>query len=501
MAARDETWKEEELLAILDACRVMNSQRDLTPLFDLVAREATRLLEADRATIFLLDRARCELWSQVALGTPKVLRFDARLGLAGHVALNGEIVRIADAYEDDRFNPAIDAELGYRTRSVLAVPLTNEKREIVGVLQALNKKQGTFTDQDVRVLQVLADQAAVAVQTAELVSRLQQEKEELLSKNQELLRQARDRSSTRSILGTSPAVQKLIRQIEEIADSDVDVLISGESGTGKELVARAIHHSGRRSAGPFLALNCASLPESLVEAELFGINKGVATGVSQRVGKFEKADGGTLFLDEIGDLSLAAQAKILRVLQERVVERVGGPAPVSVDVRVLAATNKDLREQIDDGEFREDLYYRLKVIELKTPALREIAEDIPLLAAHFLDRYCREMGRPGKSLSDDAVAALTVYSWPGNVRELENEMKRLAATVRRNQIQARDLSESIVSPAARRQTRIKDAVVELEQRMIRDALEACQENRAKAARMLGLSRQGLLKKLQRYGMA
>ncbi len=492
--------RRHDLVSILELCRRMNAQRDISSLFEFVTREAARLLDAERATIFLLDTERMELWSRVALGTDEVLRFDARLGLAGDVLLNRRIVNIEDAYLDDRFNPAIDAQLGYRTRSVLAVPLENERGETIGVFQVLNKRSGRFSEEDVGILITLAGHTAVAAQTALLVDRLEKERNDLLSENRRLRDEVRGRFSTRNILGMSPPIQKLVRQIEEVADADVEVLITGESGTGKELVARAIHFSGRRADGPFLAVNCASLPETLLEAELFGIEKGVATGVAQRAGKFESASGGTLFLDEIGDLSLSAQAKILRVLQERAVERVGGRELIRADVRVVAATNRDLEAAIREGTFRDDLYYRLKVVHLKTPALRQTREDIPLLAQHFLSRYCREMERPPKTWSAAALKALTAYDWPGNVRQLENEVKRLVVTVRRPEIQLADLSEEIRSGSTP-QSSIRGAVEDVERRLIRQALAATGGNRAKAAARLGLTRQGLLKKMQRLGLA
>jgi Nif-specific regulatory protein len=284
------------------------------------------------------------------------------------------------------------------------------------------------------------------------------------------------------------------------------VLITGESGTGKELAAKAIHYNSPRARRPLVALNCAALPEALVESEMFGIEKGVATGVEPRVGKFEAAHQGTLFLDEIGDLSLTAQAKLLRALQERVIERVGGRRPIPVDERVLVATNKDLEAANKAGTFRADLYYRLNVVQIRMPPLREVAQDVPLLAHRFLGEHCRAMSRPPAELSSEAVVRLVNYRWPGNVRELDNEMKRLAVTVRRDRIDVPDLSESIrtasAPPSAACPTRsLKEAVEELERRLIAAALQESQHNRQQAARTLGLSRQGLIKKMKRYGMA
>lgn len=499
------TAAEEKLLAILNICQKMNSERDLATLFDLVAREAARLLGADRASIFLLDKERSELWSIVALDSDPI-RFDARLGIAGAVALTGRAVNVADVSRDPRFNPGIDARTRYRTKNVLAVPLRNHEGEVIGTFEALNKKTGEMFDQaDEDLLNALAAHAAIALETAQLLGELKQHRDQLLEENTQLWREVEGRFSAHNILGTSEKIQHIVRLIEQISDTTVNVLITGESGTGKEMVAKAIHYNSPRARQPFVALNCAALPENLVESELFGIEKGVATGVDRRIGKFEEADGGTLFLDEIGDLSLSAQAKILRVLQEKVIERVGGRKTIPVDVRVLAATNKDLEAEINRGTFREDLYYRLKVIHIQTPPLREIQQDIPLLANHFLNKYCQEMNREPKRLSAGALRCLTTYAWPGNVRQLENEMKRVAVSVRRAVVTEEDLSDAIRSPGPGKLLAgiqsgrsLKEVVEEIEKRMILEALDNCRWNQLQAARALGLSRQGLIKKMKRY---
>jgi len=295
-------------------------------------------------------------------------------------------------------------------------------------------------------------------------------------------------------------------------------LIQGENGTGKELVAKALHYSSPRASRPFVALNCAALPDNLVEAELFGIEKGVATGVERRTGRFETASGGTLFLDEIGDLSLAAQAKILRVLQERAVDRVGGGKPIPIDVRIIAATNRDLYASMKEKQFREDLYYRIKVIHIQTPPLREIREDIPVLANHFLEKHCKAMHVDLKTLTPAALQCFMRYPWPGNNRQLENEIKRLIASVRGKTIMEEHLDPSITNPeispltalapqeakppvpAAPTTQTLGAAVEALERRMIEDGLRQCNGNKQRAAQVLGLSRQGLIKKLKRLGI-
>ncbi len=433
----------EKLFAILKICQKISSERDLTALLDLIAVEATKLVEADRATIFLLDREKHELWSKVALGSEEILRFDAGAGIAGAVVKTGKLINVEDAHHDPRFYPGIDARTGYHTRSLLAVPLQNFAGQIIGAFEVLNKKGGAFTGEDEEILKALAAQVAVAIETAQVVGEMARRREQLMQENAQLWREVEGKFSAQNILGNSAKIQSVMKMIKQISDTSVNVLITGESGTGKELVAKAIHYNSPRTRRLFVAMNCAALPENLVESELFGIEKGVATGVERRIGKFETAHGGTLFLDEIGDLSLTAQSKILRVLQERMIERVGGRKAIAVDIRILAATNKDLEEGIKKGTFREDLYYRLKVIHIRMPPLREIREDIPMLANHLLANNCREMNRNPMNLASQALNSLMNYPWPGNVRELENEIKRLVVTVRRKTITEEDLSETI----------------------------------------------------------
>ena len=501
---------DEKLREILAICQKMNSERDLGALLDLIAREATVLLECDRASIFLLDRERNELLSKVALGSDEILRFDARMGIAGSTVMSGRSINVKDAYGDPRFYTAIDGQTGYRTRNVLSVPMRNQRGEIIGAFEALNKGAGPFSARDEESLSALASHAAIAIETAQLVGELRRSQDELVEQNAHLWREVESKYSSHGIIGTGPRIQQVVRLIERIRDSLVSVLITGESGTGKEMAAKAIHYTSQRARRPFVALNCAALPETLVESELFGIEKGVATGVQSRVGQFEKANGGTLFLDEIGDLSLTAQAKILRVLQERVLERVGGRTPLPVDVRVLAATNKDLESEISKGNFREDLYYRIKVIHVHMPPLREIREEIPLLANHFLKEYCRETGRSAMEFSPAVVRHLAVAAWPGNVRQLRNEVMRLAACARGNAIGEEDLLDDTppapVEPARTgaksdgKPVTLKQAIEELERRMVREAIEETHGNQQQAARRLGLSRQGLINKMKRYGI-
>jgi Nif-specific regulatory protein len=494
----------DRLQAILHITGLLNSQHDLSALLHMIAQEAARLLDAELASLFLLDRERGELWSKVTLDTADTLRFDANRGVAGEALRSGEIVRVDDVARDARFFGGVDASTGFQTRNLLAVPVRNLRGEIVGVFEVLNKRSGAFTEEDVEAVRMLVAQASIALETAQLVGDLRRDQAELSADNVRLTREIESKFATGRILGASERIREVVRLIEQVADSSISVLITGESGTGKELAAKAIHYGSPRRRRPLVALNCAALPEALVESEMFGVEKGVATGVESRAGKFEQADQGTLFLDELGDLSLAAQAKLLRVLQERVVERVGGRRPIPVDVRVLAATNKDLPQAISAGSFRGDLYYRLNAVTVRMPALREIRDDIPLLANAVLAHHCREGNRSPPELAPETLACLMNYDWPGNVRQLDNEMQRLAVTMRRNRIEPSDVSEPIraaalpsVDSGARS---LKQAVEILERRMITAALNTCQHNQQQTARALGLSRQGLIKKMKRYGL-
>src|SRR5499427_9319402 len=478
-----------------------------------IAIKTKEHLKADRLSVFLFDRTKCELWSIISQ-EKKIMRLDARLGVAGSVAMTGQTINVADAYEHPLFYKEVDLQTGYRTQTLLAVPLRNLKGEIIGVGEAINKSDGQFTDDDAELLQTLAAHVSDTIETTQLERQLQEYPSQ---KESDRRADASGGFSTQNIIGMSYRIQSIIRLIDQIRDCSVDVLIEGESGTGKELVAKALHHSSPRAKHPFVAVNCAALPDNLVEAELFGIEKGVATGVDRRIGKFEEANGGTLFLDEIGDLSRSAQAKILRVLQERSVDRVGGRVSIPIDIRVIAATNKNFDAAFKERTFREDLYYRLKVIQIQMPPLREIAEDIPLLANHFLSKHCRLMNLEPKAFAPGALQALFRYPWPGNARQLENEVKRLIASVRGKTINEdhldpalRTAETSVQKPPARDGApaleassfhSLPAAVEGLERCMIENALRETAGNKQKAAQVLGLSRQGLIKKLKRLGLS
>jgi transcriptional regulator with GAF, ATPase, and Fis domain len=492
---------------LLSVIRRMHSERELAPLMNLLKQEIKDMIRADLVSVFGFDRDKCELRSFLTIDNQEI-RFDARLGVAGAVAMNGETVNIDDAPNHPLFFTVVDSQTGYHTKTVLGVPIKNTKDEVIGVCEAINKQDGPFTQDDVEIMEAFATHAANAIETALLIDALRKERGRSEPKGELQRKIEIGQAHLRNIVGTTPQIQAIVRLIDQIRDSSVDVLIQGESGTGKELVANALHFNSPRYNQPFIALNCASLPDNLVEAELYGIEKGVATGVDRRTGKFEAANGGTLFLDEIGDLSLTAQAKMLRVLQERTVDRVGGQKPLPIDLRVIAATNKNLERAIKEHSFREDLFYRLKVVRIRTAPLREIAHDIPIIAKHFLKKHCANMKIASKDFTPAAVKQMQAYVWPGNARQLENEVKRLVASVRGPMIadEQLDLPREPAEPVSQDKENsydgktIDEVINTIERRMVEDALKKHHWNKQKAAQELGLSRQGLAKKLKRLGI-
>lgn len=323
-------------------------------------------------------------------------------------------------------------------------------------------------------------------------------REQLARENSSLKKNLRRSFPFSSILGTSPQIRELISKAERIADSRLSVIITGETGTGKELFAKAIHFNSPRSAKPFVAVNCSAIPETIFESEMFGIEKGVATGVEARIGKIQQAQGGTLFLDEVGEMPLQLQAKLLRVLEERTLERVGSRTAIPVDLRIIAATNRDLSKEISAGRFREDLYYRLNGVTLRIPPLRERKGDIELVARQFLEKWARSCGRPPMRMAKEALERLRNYPWPGNVRELDNEIERAVALAYGDIITTGDLSEVLQQAPSMSGGRslLKDS----EKQLIEQALKEAKGNKTQAAQRLGMSREGLRKKLKRLGL-
>lgn len=350
------------------------------------------------------------------------------------------------------------------------------------------------------------DQVLLAVDRALEKSALQRE-------NQELKTALDDRLRLDNVIGTDPRMQAIFKTVQAVADTRTTVLITGESGTGKTLLARALHQLSDRKGGPFVEVNCGALPENLLESELFGHVKGSFTGaVRDKVGKFEAAQGGTIFLDEIGTSTLAFQIKLLRVLQDRLIERVGDTKTIPVDVRIVLATNKDLEEAVRNGEFREDLFYRINVVSVEMPPLRQRPLDIQPLAEHFLGRFAREHGRNADTFTDAAIAALVQAPWPGNVRQLENVVERAVVLCHGDAIDRTDLPATMAPPNEQAASLpiavaadgpplpLKEAMIEPEKRIIEQALAWCDGNRERTAQVLGINRSTLFHKLKKLGI-
>jgi len=481
---------------LLAVSSLLQKESDVDVLFNQILDLVAEAMSADRATLFLIDQDRRELYSRVAhLPEISEIRLPIGQGIAGHVAATGTPSATHETHSDQRFDEHVDERTGYRTRSLLAVPIFaceetgDGAPKVVGVLEALNKVNGNpFDDDDLSLLEALARQVAEALAQTHL-----------------------DNSHERPVrynrlVGASAPMMKVYDIIASAADTNATALILGESGTGKELIARAIHANSHRSEGPFVKVDCTSIPEGLIEAELFGHEKGSFTGAERTViGKCEQASGGTLFLDEIGDMPLAAQAKLLRFVQDRELERVGGRLTIKTDVRVVAATNRDLEREVARGQFRKDLYYRLKVVQIDLPSLRERgSEDITQLARHFLRRYARKHNRPARHFDAEALTLLRSHSWPGNIRELEHCVESAVVFCPSAKVSPEHIPLPVVaeprsetkSPATGIPSGL--SLAEVERRYVLKTLAECNDNRTHAAAILGIGRNTLIRKLKQY---
>jgi Nif-specific regulatory protein len=395
--------------------------------------------------------------------------------------------------------PAFADRTGEEERSLVCVPLLLSRRATGVLCLELRFKAERNFERTGKFFGVVASMIAHAIKVQKL---LEADRERLVQENVRLQGELRERYDFSHLLGTSRAMQEVCEQVMQVARTNTTVLIRGESGTGKELIAQAIHYNSQRSAKPFVKVSCAALPDTLIESELFGYEKGAFTGaVARKAGRFERADGGSLFLDEIGDVNLAAQVKLLRVLQEREFERLGGTDPVKVNVRMIAATNKRLEEAIAAGTFREDLLYRLNVFTIFVPPLRERKTDILLLADHFLERLAADHRKPIRRIATPAIDMLMAYHWPGNVRELQNVMERAVLVCDRDVVHAHHLPPTLqmadTTEAAASQP-LTAALAAYEKDLIQDALKMARGNRAKAARLLHATARIVNYKIRKY---
>jgi len=488
----------ERLEAILRIAGEWYQTRETEPLLVSMAEAATKLVGCDRASIFLWDRPNRMLVARPALGVSgNDLRIPDDAGIVGQVIQKGESRRVDQDRDQALINRSVDSHLGYRTRTLLCVPIRSTQGEILGAFETINKLSGNFSDEDETTLVELASHAATALANT-------QERERLLETRRQLTEQAAQHVQ---FIGKSAAIEALRSTIKRVAATELAILILGENGTGKEVVSQSIHYLSPRRDQPFIAVNCAALTETLLESELFGHEKGAFTDAHEsRPGKFELASGGTLFLDEIGDLSAGGQAKLLRVLEEKVVVRVGGSKNIHTDARVIAATNQDLADMVRQKRFRQDLFYRLNVVTLVLPPLRERPEDILMLAEHFLADFCLKARRKLPKISAAARRRLETHLWPGNVRELRNLMERIAYLVPGDVIETDDLA-FILFPAGETASTVAgdlelaEATSRFQSDYIQHAIRRAGGNMSRAAEQLGLHRSNLYRKMRQLGMS
>lgn len=466
-----------DLSALMKVSTSINAIRGLEELEKKLLELLFEVVPAQRGTILLSSETSID--NATLFGLDRVRGKDASINVSRTIAeqvLREGVALLANANKDEsKLNTASLIEA--QTHSVMCVPLVMPDRRI-GVLYLDTQLPGNEFNQDhVQLVTAIAGIAAVAIENARQFEWLESENQRLLA----------DVNIEHSMIGESAAMQRVYHFISKVAPTDSTVLISGESGTGKELAARAIHRNSRRAQKPFIAVNCAALNEGVLESELFGHEKGAFTGaVGQRKGRLEIADAGTIFLDEIGELTPALQVKLLRVLQEREFERVGGSQTIKVDIRLLAATNKNLEHAIEAGEFRQDLFYRLNVVGFEMPALRDRKEDIQLLARYFADKYGAKCNRRMEGISAEARAFLIGYDWPGNVRELENTIERAVVLGTTELILPDDLPESLLERevVTTSSTSYHEAVVRTKKEIILDAMQKANGNFTEAARLL-----------------
>ena len=488
----------EQLQAMLAIAAQWGQTLEMDQLLQQIAEASTRLMDAERASIFLWDRPNKTLVGRPALGVEGgELRIADDTGVVGQVVHTGESRRVDLNAGRTPIDRRVDRQLGFETRTLLCVPLRGGKDRLLGAFELINKRTGNFSDEDEADLRDLAAHAAIALETT-------RQYEQLLRRRNEMAEQA---AAGIRLIGESPPIQALRSTIGRVAGTDLAVLVLGENGTGKEVVSQSIHYMSLRRNEPFVALNCAALTETLLESELFGHEKGAFTDAREtRPGKFEAASGGTLFLDEIGDMSLGGQAKLLRVLEHKVVVRVGGTQPISVDTRVIAATNQDLAALVHAKRFRQDLFFRLNVVTLELPPLRDRGADIVLLADQFLADFCRRAGRRPPRLTAAAKKRLRAHAWPGNVRELRNLMERIAYLSTEDKIDADELA-LIQMPGAARSDMLADnpplneATRRFQTDYIRKQVERAGGNMTNAADRLGLHRANLYRKMRQLGMS
>jgi Nif-specific regulatory protein len=483
--AGDSTGEIRKLNTLVDISHTLSGSLNLTGSLPAVLEILERHHSVVRGAVFLFDDETSDFYVKAAIG-PENHRARVRSGegIVGRVVDTGRAIVVPQVSQEPLLAERARRD-GVKELSYLCVPLIVNRKTVGALSVYLSYKRDRKYQRSLKFFRVVASMLAQAVKVTRLA---EAEKRRLVEENTHLRDELRDRYAFRNIIGNSAPIKAVYEQVAQVARTNTTVLIRGESGTGKEMIAHAIHYNSPRAKKPFVKVSCAALPETLVESELFGYEKGAFTGAQGlKKGRFELADGGTLFLDEIGDLSLATQVKLLRVLQEREIERLGGTQTVRVNVRLIAATHRALEEAIAQGAFREDLFYRINVFTIFAPPLRERKPDIMLLADHFLEKYSVEHGKHIKRISTPAIDMLTSYHWPGNVRELENTIERAVLVCEAGVIHGHHLPPTLQTAEASDtvpRLSLAETVGSFESDLIQDALKSARGNRALAARLL-----------------
>jgi Nif-specific regulatory protein len=496
-----------KLATLLEVSQALAGTLNLETSLYGVLEVLERRCGARRGAITLIEEASGLLVVEAALGYPRTagrVRYRVGEGITGGVAQRGTPAVVPRVSEEPEFlHRAVsrDERHDEGDMSFLCVPILMEGSSAGTLAVEMPFMPERDSERMIKVLRITAALISQAVRIHHLV---EGERQRLVEENTQLREELRERYEFSNIVGNSGTMRRVYEQVAQVVGTGATVMIRGESGTGKELIAHALHHHSPRAGKPFVRINCAALPETLVETELFGHERGAFTGAqARRKGKFEQADGGTLFLDEIGELSPSTQAKLLRVLQGREFERLGGNETVRVDVRLITATNKDLEKALAEGTFREDLYYRLNVFSIFVPPLRERKSDVLLLADHFVEKYARVHQRTIKRISTPAIDMLMAYHWPGNVRELENTLERAVLVADGDVIHGHHLTPTLQTAEASGTVvsrSLGEAVGVFESNLIQDALKSTRGNRAKAARLLDTTERILSYKVRRYGI-
>ena len=491
----------DPILALLEnISNIVGATLDVNKLLFLILDAAVPVINAEASSLLLVSSDRKKLYFEAATGPncDDVLHFEVDMGagIAGWVAERGQPLLVADVHKDKRWSKAISDVREFETRSIACAPMKH-KNEVIGVMQMINgADKKPFDRRDLALLSAYARVAAVVIARTKSFQNITRENIGL----------KKTLNSKKRIIGESESLTKVITNALKSARTDSTVLITGESGTGKELFARLLHDNGKRCKGPLVVVNCAAIPENLIESELFGHEKGAFTGaLSRQLGKFELANGGTLFLDEIGDMPVGLQVKLLRVLEESEIQRVGGQEPLKIDVRVIAATNRDLKESMTTGQFRKDLYYRLNVVNLHLPPLRERKEDIPLLLEFLIDKYNKELHKNFVDVSNEALGCLMAHEWKGNVRELQNLIDRIITLEDGPTILPDHLPSELRSPDV---TKVNDtttggdlraAVTLFKRDFVNKVLDSVDGNKTKAAKILNVQRSYLSRMVKELG--